>query len=101
MSIHVSREYEEVVLHSYKAMGVNVEAISAISRGTRRRVIASVDRPSAESCRISELVRTFIGASPAGVGGIVVLWARSGVVVASVEGSWKCFRIGQETEVDV
>ena len=56
-------------------MGAVVDAISATSCGTRRRVIASIDKPSADNCRISVLVRTFIGVSAAGVGGIVVLLA--------------------------
>ena len=47
--------------------------MSATSCGTKRRVIASVDKPSTESCRMSVLVRTFIGVLAAGVGGIVVL----------------------------
>ena len=82
-------------------MGVDVEAISAISCGTNRRVIASADRPSAESWRISVLVSTFIRESAAGVGGIVVLRACvTGVSsIESAEGRRKCLRIGHVTEV--
>jgi hypothetical protein len=81
-------------------MGVDVDAISAISGGTKRRVIASVDTPSADSCRMSLLVSMFMGTSAAGVGGIVVLRARFGGVGSSV-GIRKCFQMGQVTEVDV
>lgn len=83
-------------------MGVDEDAISAISWGTRRWVIASMDKPSAKSWRMSVLVRTFIGVTPASVGGIVVLRARSmGIPVGSAAGRWKCFLMGHVTEVDV
>ena len=50
--------------------------------------------------------RTVIGALAPGVGGMVVLRARVGVVVVvlpsvSAEGSWKCLRMGQVTDIDV
>lgn len=84
-------------------MGVDMDAISVISWGTRRWVIASMDKPSAESWRISALVRTFMGVSLAGVGGIVVLQVRSvGILpTGSAVGRRKCFRIGHVTKVDV
>ena len=87
-------------------MGVDVDASSATSWGIRRWVIASVDIPLAESCRMSDLERTVIGALAPGVGGMVILRARVGaieVVLPSVSrvGSRKCLRMGQVTDVDV
>ena len=63
----------------------------------RRRVIASVDIPSAESCLMSVLERTVIGPSAPGVGGMVVL--RAWLVLS--KGRQKCLRMGHETEVEV
>ena len=73
MAVHVHRENKEVVLHTYRTMGVVVVAMSAISLGTRRWVMASVDIPSAESWWMSSLDRTVIGASAPEVSGMVVL----------------------------
>ena len=85
---------------------MDMDAILAISCGTRRRVIASVDIPSAESCRMSDPERTVMGVLAPGVGGMVVLHSWVGAVVGvlpsmSVVGRQKCLRIGQVTEVEV
>ena len=90
----------DVVLHDQMVRGADAVAISATTCGTRRRVIASVDRPSADNWRMSVLVSTFMGLLVAGVGGMVVLRARSGWVLTSV-GRQKCLRMGHEAEVDV
>ena len=86
-------------------MGIDMEAKLATSCGTRRRVITSVDIPSADSWQMSLLVRMVIEASAAGVGGMVVLRAQLVGVrmlpLGSAVGRQKCFRIGQVTEVDV
>lgn len=63
------------------------------SCGTRRQVITSADKLSTESCWMSVLMRTVIGALAAGVGGIVVLWARF-VGSDSLVGRRKCLRNG-------
>jgi hypothetical protein len=83
-------------------MGDDVVASSAISCGTRRRVIASVDIPSADSWRMSFPVRSVIGVSVPRVRGIVVLrlWGGAGGVLLSVRRQ-KCFLMGHVTEVDV
>jgi hypothetical protein len=71
--VHIRQENKEVVLHTYRTMGVVTVAMSAISLGTRRRVMASVDIPSAESWWMSSPDRMVISVSALGVGGMVVL----------------------------
>ena len=80
--------------------------MSVISCGTKRWVIASVDIPSADSCRMSLPVSRVIGVSAPGLGGIVVLRSRGVVAIGMlpagfVTGGQKCFQIGHSTEVDV
>ena len=82
-------------------IGEDAVAILATSGGTKRRVIASVDTPSAESWRMSVLVRRVMGVSAAGVGGMVVLRARVNAGLVSSVGGRKCFLIGQVADVDV
>ena len=87
-------------------MGVDEDAISAISCGTRRQVIASVDIPSADNCQMSDPERTIMGLLAPRVGGTVVLRSRVGAVVGvlpsvSTVGRRKCLRIGHVTEVEV
>ena len=68
-------------------------------------MIASVDIPFLDRLQMSSPVRTFIGTSVPGVGGIVILhWWVLGVRMipsGSGTGRWKCFHIGQVTDVDV
>ena len=79
-------------------MAVDVEARAVTSSGMRRWVRVSMGILSAESWRSWELVITSIGTAAAGVGGMVVLRARS---VGSAMGSRKCLQMGQETDVEV
>jgi hypothetical protein len=93
-------------MHVQRAMGVDMDAISVTSCGTRRQVIASIDIPSAESWQRSDPERTVMGALAPGVGGMVMLRSRVGAtmgVVPSVSdvGKRKCLHMGQVTEVDV
>lgn len=94
------------MIHVQRAMGVDEDAILATSCGTRRQVIASIDIPSAESCQMSDLERTVMGALVPGVGGMVVLRSQVGTTTGvlpsvSVVGRWKYLWMGQLTEVDV
>jgi hypothetical protein len=77
-------------------MGAGPVAILATSLGTRRRVIASVDIPSADSWQMSSPESSVMGMSTPRVGGIVVLhWqaALGGGMMpsGSVVGRRKCF----------
>ena len=85
---------------------MDVDAISAISCGMRRQVIASMDIPLADSCQMSDPERTIMGASAPRVGGMVILQLRlidaAGMLPSgSAVRRQKCLQIGQVTEVDV
>lgn len=82
-----------------------VVAKLAMLVGTRRWVILSIDMLLSARLRMLLLVRTCMGLSALGVGGIVVLrWRLGGagmMSAGSVVGSLKCLRMGHVTEVDV